>query len=117
MNPATDPGFRSLPDQTDSDRVATSGPFQDLLVKKRAFIVPAFLFFLVYYILLPVLVGYAPKLMSTRVLGTITLAYLFALSQFVVGWTIAGLYLRASAKFDRLIKDLLVKTDDPEGGR
>jgi uncharacterized membrane protein (DUF485 family) len=55
--------------------------------------------------------------MSNRVFGTVTLAYLFALSQFVVGWVIAGLYLKASGKFDRLIRDLLARTDGPEGGR
>jgi uncharacterized membrane protein (DUF485 family) len=87
------------------------------LARKKAFILPAFLSFLVYYLLLPILVGWAPRLMSNRVFGTVTLAYLFALSQFVVGWVIAGLYLKASGKFDRLIRDLLARTDGPEGGR
>jgi uncharacterized membrane protein (DUF485 family) len=117
MNPATEPSPRKQPDRTDWDRIASSAQFQDLLAKKKAFIIPAFLFFLVYYLLLFILVGYAPKLMSTRVSGTITLAYLFALSQFVVGWIIAGLYLEASAKFDGLIKDLLAMVNDPEGSR
>lgn len=117
MNPATELSSRNGPDRADWNRIATSAQFQDLLDRKKGFIIPAFLFFLVYYLLLPILVGYAPTFMSTRVFGTVTLAYLFALSQFVVGWTIAGLYLRASAKFDRLVKNLLAKTDDPEGGR
>jgi uncharacterized membrane protein (DUF485 family) len=55
--------------------------------------------------------------MSNRVLGTVTLAYLFALSQFAVGWAIAGLYLRASTKFDKLIEDLLARANGSEGGR
>jgi uncharacterized membrane protein (DUF485 family) len=88
-----------------------------LLARKKAFILPAFLFFLLYYLLLPILVGWAPTLMSHRVFGAVTLAYLFALSQFVVGWAIAGLYLRASTKFDRLIEDLLTRVDGSEGGR
>jgi uncharacterized membrane protein (DUF485 family) len=116
MNPPATHGAQNLQDQGKWDRVATSAQFQDLLARKRAFIIPAFLFFIVYYLLLPILVGYAPKLMSTRVLGTMTLAYLFALSQFLVGWTIAGFYLKASVKFDCLIQDLLVKLDDSEGG-
>jgi uncharacterized membrane protein (DUF485 family) len=78
-----------------------------LIAVKKIFIVPTFLFFLAYYLLLPILVGYAPRLMSTRIIGTVTLAYLFALSQFVVGWTIAGLYLRASSRFDKLVEELL----------
>ena len=80
------------------DRIAASRQFQDLLAVKRLFIVPALVFFLLYYFLLPILVGYAPKLMGTRVFSTVTVGYLFALSQFLVGWLIAGLYMDVSAK-------------------
>jgi uncharacterized membrane protein (DUF485 family) len=88
-----------------------------LIAVKRIFIVPTFLFFLAYYLLLPILVGYAPRLMSTRIIGTVTLAYLFALSQFVVGWTIAGLYLRASSRFDKLVEELLEARRTDTSGR
>jgi uncharacterized membrane protein (DUF485 family) len=99
------------------DRIATSRQFRDLLAVKRLFIVPAFVFFLLYYFVLPVLVGYAPKLMGARVFSTVTVGYLFALSQFLVGWLIAGLYLRASAKFDRLTRDILDEVQLRQGGR
>ena len=72
------------------DRVAESKEFRDLMATKRIFIVPAFMFFAVYYFLLPVLVGYAPNFMSTKVWGNVNLAYLFALSQFFMAWIIAG---------------------------
>jgi uncharacterized membrane protein (DUF485 family) len=117
MNPPAERSSQSLPDRAEWDRIATSAQFQDLLAGKKAFIIPAFLFFLAYYLLLPVLVGYAPTLMSTPVFGTVTLAYLFALSQFAVGWAIAGLYLKASARFDEFIEDLLANVDRPAGGR
>jgi uncharacterized membrane protein (DUF485 family) len=77
------------------DRFAASKEFQDLMATKRAFIVPAFVFFVVYYFALPVLVGYAPELMSRKVVGQVNLAYLFALSQFFVAWLIAWLYVKA----------------------
>ena len=96
-------------DQNQWDSIAGSEQFKDLLQIKRLFFVPAFVFFLVYYFALAVLVGYAPKLASTRVIGTVTVAYLFALSQFVVGWIIAGLYLLASTRFDALTKDILAR--------
>jgi uncharacterized membrane protein (DUF485 family) len=73
------------------------------------FIIPAFIFFFAYYFGLAVLVGYAPKLASTRVIGTVTVAYLYALSQFVVGWIVAGLYLLASARFDALTKEIIAR--------
>ena len=93
--------------ETDWSRIAAGARFRHLLAARKAFIVPAFVFFLVYYLLLPILVGYAPKLMSTKILGVVTLAYLYALSQFVVGGIIALLYLKASSRFDALIREII----------
>jgi uncharacterized membrane protein (DUF485 family) len=108
---------RQEPNRADWDRIAAGEQFQDLLAIKKIFIVPAFVFFLVYFVGLSVLVGYAPKLASTRVIGTINVAYLFALSEFVVGWVIAALYLLASARFDALTKDILATLDGLRGGK
>lgn len=96
-------------EQNQWDRIARSWQFKDLLHVKKLFIVPALSFFFAYYFALALLVGYAPKLASTRVLGTVTVAYLFALSQFVAGWIIAGLYVIASARFDALAKDIIAQ--------
>jgi uncharacterized membrane protein (DUF485 family) len=103
--------------QSTWDEIAESKPFQDLMATKRIFIVPAFIFFVIYYFALPVLVGYAPQFMSTKVIGEVNLAYLFALSQFFVAWIIAGLYVRAANDFDRLAKDILDKAEDAKGGK
>ena len=98
---------------TDWDRIANSRKFQDLIATKKDFIVPAFVFFVLYYFALPVLVGYAPNFMSTKIWGVVNLAYLFALSQFFVAWIIAALYVRAADDFDRLSKDII---EDSENG-
>src|SRR5579872_888209 len=95
--------------QSTWDEIAESKPFKDLMATKKIFIVPAFIFFVVYYFALPVLVGYAPQFMSTKVWGPVNLAYLFALSQFFVAWIIAGLYVRAANDFDQLAKDIVEK--------
>jgi uncharacterized membrane protein (DUF485 family) len=55
--------------------------------------------------------------MSTKVIGQVNLAYLFALSQFFVAWIIAGLYVKAANNFDRLAKDILDKAEDAKGGK
>jgi uncharacterized membrane protein (DUF485 family) len=102
--------------QSTWDEIAASRPFQDLMATKKIFIVPAFIFFVIYYFALPVLVGYAPEFMSTKI-GFVNLAYLFALSQFFVAWIIAGLYVKAANNFDRLAKDILNKAEDAEGGK
>jgi len=99
------------------DRIADSPQFKDLMATKRIFIVPAFVFFLVYYFALPVLVGYAPHFMSTKVIGEVNLAYLFALSQFAVAWIIAGLYVKAANDFDKLAKDIIEKAENHKGGK
>jgi uncharacterized membrane protein (DUF485 family) len=103
--------------QSTWDEIAASKAFQDLMATKKIFIIPAFIFFVVYYFALPVLVGYAPQFMSTKVIGEVNLAYLFALSQFFMAWIIAGLYVRAANNFDNLAKDILEKAEDAKGGK
>ena len=82
--------------------MAALADFRALLAAKRRFIVPATVFFIVYYFALPVLVGYAPRLMAAKVFGVINVAYLFALSQFFVAWIVAVLYVRAASRFDAM---------------
>ena len=93
----------------DWTRIAGTREFQDLMATKKLFIIPAFIFFIVYYFALPVLVGYSPKFMATKVIGNVNFAYLFALSQFFMAWIVAWLYVRAAANFDKLAGDLLEK--------
>jgi uncharacterized membrane protein (DUF485 family) len=115
-NTVTRPEERYQASQSTWDKIADSKEFKDLMATKRIFIVPAFIFFVLYYFALPVLVGYAPQFMSTKVLG-VNLAYLFALSQFFVAWLIAGLYVRAANGFDRLAKDIVEKAEIVKGGK
>jgi uncharacterized membrane protein (DUF485 family) len=103
------------PAKTAWDEIAESTAFRDLMATKRIFIVPAFIFFVVYYFALPVLVGYAPEFMGTKVVGPVNLAYLFALSQFAMAWIIAALYVKAAGDFDRLANDIVEKAEKSKG--
>lgn len=114
--PRPEPANTQAP-QSIWDKIAESKEFKHLMATKKVFIVPAFIFFVVYYFALPVLVGYAPNFMATKVLGRLNLAYLFALSQFFVAWAIAALYVRAASNFDKLAKDILDKADTGKGGK
>jgi uncharacterized membrane protein (DUF485 family) len=98
-------------DKTEWDRIAETREFKDLLAIKKTFIIPAFVFFIIYYFLLPILVGYAPEFMSTKVIGVVNIAYLFALSQFFMAWTVAWLYVKAANNFDRLAKDIITEAE------
>jgi len=85
------------------DALAASPEFRRLITAKRNFIIPAVVFFLVYYFALPLGNGLAPSLMNTKIIGNINLAYLFALSEFVMAWILAYVYIRrANRVFDQL---------------
>ena len=86
----------------DWEKVAATEEFRSLLKAKLRFIAPATAFFIVYYFALPVLVGYRREWMEKRVFGVVNLAYLFALSQFIMAWTVAALYVRAAGRFDKM---------------
>jgi uncharacterized membrane protein (DUF485 family) len=99
------------------DKVAAMDEFKQLLKKKAAFVVPWTVFFIVYYFLLPISVGYFPKFMETPVLGPVNIAYLFALSQFFVAWGIAWMYVRAARGFDESAARIISALDRQKGGK
>jgi uncharacterized membrane protein (DUF485 family) len=95
------------------DRIAAMPEFKELIRRKTKFIVPACIFFTVYYFALPVMVGYFPELMNTRI-GPVNAAYLFALSQFFMAWILAAIYTRVAAGWDRDSAKILAAL--PTGG-
>ena len=104
-------------DPVDWSLVTQMPEFRAMVRAKLRFIIPATLFFVIYYFALPVLVGYAPALMSKRVIGVVNIAYLFALSQFFMAWIIAGLYLRAAARFDKMEHTVVEKAESALSSR
>lgn len=96
-------------DAADWEAIAADSDFKKLLASKARFIVPATIFFIIYYFTLPVLVGWFPRLMETEVWGRMNLAYAFALSQFFMAWILAFLYVGAAAGWDRQAAALLAK--------
>ncbi len=102
---------------TDWERVAAMDEFKQLLAAKRRFILPATVFFIVYYFALPLLVGYAPELMKRPVWGPVNAAYLFALSQFFMAWFLAALYVRSAGRWDRLARRIIELAARLRGGR
>ena len=93
------------------ERIAAMSTFQAHLAAKQRFIIPATLFFLVYYFALPLLVGYAPQMMEIKLVGVVNLAYVFALSQFFMAWILAAFYLRAAKRFDAMAAEVIVELD------
>lgn len=81
--------------------------FKELIRAKLRFIVPATVFFMVYYLLLQILVGYFPEMMKQEVLGRANIAYLFGLSQFFMAWILAAIYVKVAAGWDRRAAGIL----------
>jgi uncharacterized membrane protein (DUF485 family) len=59
-------------------------------------------------------VGFAPKVMEYKVIGSINLAYLFALSQFFMAWAVLWLYLRAARRWDAMEHDIISRVTSDE---
>jgi len=91
------------------NEIAQDPDFKKLVASKLRFIVPATAFFVVYYFALPILVGWFPELMKKKVIGSVNLAYLFALSQFFMAWILAFIYVGVAAGWDKRAAALLVK--------
>jgi uncharacterized membrane protein (DUF485 family) len=90
------------PQQGRWKELAAEPEFRALLRSRRRFVIPATIFFIAYYLALPVSVGFWPETMSRPVLGPLSLAYAFALSQFAMAWILLVLYLVRSRRLDLL---------------
>ncbi len=83
-------------------RVAETNAFHELMQKKKAFIIPATIFFLVFYFGLPVLAAYTTVLNFT-VVGAVTGAYVYAFAQFAMTWILMHLYVSRANRWDGII--------------
>jgi uncharacterized membrane protein (DUF485 family) len=82
------------------EALASEPEFRALLRARRRFVLPATIFFIAYYLALPISAGFFPGAMSRPIFGPLTIAYVFALSQFAVAWLLLALYLRVARSFD-----------------
>ena len=87
----------------DWERIEHSPEFQELVRKRRAFVVPATIFFLAYYMGFILLTGYAEDFMASSVYQGLTVGYCLALTQFVMVFALGIMYLRrADRDYDPL---------------
>ena len=82
--------------------------FQTLHKKKTTFLWGLMIFSVIYYFLLPIGAGYYPELFKIKVWGPVNVGILFALSEFVVAWSIAFIYTRrANRDFDEMAAEIV----------
>ncbi len=82
--------------------------FQALHRKKTTFLWGLMIFSVIYYFLLPIGAAYYQDLFKIKVWGVVNVGILFALSEFVVAWTIAYVYSKkANAEFDAMAQEII----------
>lgn len=80
-----------------------SPEFRELVAKRRRFVLPATVFFFVWYFGFIVLAGYAEDFMGNSIYQGLTVGYALAMTQFLMVWGLGWLYLRRSDRdFDPL---------------
>jgi uncharacterized membrane protein (DUF485 family) len=83
-------------------RVERTSAFKELMRKKKAFIIPAMIFFFVFYFTLPFLTAFTTVLNATA-FGPISWAYVYAFAQFIMTWSLAYAYIGQANKWDDLV--------------
>jgi uncharacterized membrane protein (DUF485 family) len=84
--------------EIDWEAIERSPEFQELVTKRRSFVLPATIFFLAWYMTFILLTAYAAGFMSERVYEGLTVGYCLALTQFLMVLVLGLMYLSRSAK-------------------
>jgi uncharacterized membrane protein (DUF485 family) len=100
----------------DWEAIERSPEFQELVSRRRRFVVPATLFFLAWYMGFIVLTAYAPDFMAKRVYEGLTVGYCLALTQFLMVLGLGIAYLRrASRVYDPLAEAVVDRAGQSDG--
>ena len=101
---------------TDWKRIEQSAEFQELVTRRRKFVLPATIFFLVYYMAFIIVAGYAPDFMGESVYQGLTVGYCYALTQFLMVFVLGLWYLRKSDReYDPLADKVVEAAAEFEG--
>ena len=95
-------GDRPHPD-IDWEAIERTPEFQELVHRRRSFVIPCTIFFLAWYMGFILLTAYAPDFMGDSVYQGLTVGYCLALTQFLMVLGLGLWYLRrADRDFDPL---------------
>ena len=82
--------------RVDYEAIERSPEFQELVRRRRGFVLPCTAFFLSWYLGFILLCAYAPDFMGESVYEGLTVGYCLALTQFVMVFVLGIMYLRKS---------------------
>src|SRR5215207_1345 len=100
----------------DWEAIERSPEFQELVHKRRSFVIPATIFFLAYYMAFILLTGYAEDFMAESVYEGLTVGYCLALTQFLMVFVLGIMYLRKAERiYDPLAQRVLTNAGEDGG--
>lgn len=88
--------------------IAESPEFKSLKTKKRKFILPIAIFFLLCYITLPILTSYT-TILNTNAFGDVAWVWVYSIALFIMTWTLCMIYVRKANGFDRDADEIFEK--------
>ena len=101
----------------DYEAIERSPEFQELVRRRRGFVLPCTAFFLSWYLGFILLCAYAPDFMGESVYEGLTVGYCLALTQFAMVFVLGIWYLRkADRVFDPLAERAIAAWVEPEPG-
>ena len=104
--------------QIDWKAIDSRPEFQELHRRKMGFLWGLMVFSMFYYFLLPIGAAYFQDIYKIKVWGPVNVGILFALSQFVVAWSLAFIYARrANALFDPMAAAIVREAEKNMRGR
>ena len=117
-NPVDEPHEQAARHDPIYDELSTRAEFSELSARYRRFVFPATIAFLAWYALYVLMSMFAHDFMSTKVIGSINVALIFGLLQFLTTFLIAWLYSSYSNRnLDPLAGQLTQEYDDAIRGR
>lgn len=97
----------------DYDKIAAQPSFKALAKRKNSFLWSLTAFFLLAYMLLPVLTSYT-KVLHQPAIGSITWVWVYSAGLFIMTWSLAHLYVAKANGFDKEAKAIIAEY---EGGQ
>jgi uncharacterized membrane protein (DUF485 family) len=97
---------------------AAHASVKQLIAQKLRYLVPMTIIFMVSYIGLTVLAGFARDLMGTKVIGAVNLGFVLIAFNYLLSWVLAIAYGRiAAGKFDPLAASAAMEISEPVKSR
>lgn len=97
------------PATLDYEKLINTPEFKKLSKRKNGFLLFYTILFTAIYALLPVLTSYT-TILENKAIGLITWTWIYSFGIFIMVWTLATIYTKKAAGFDKDVEEILKKT-------